>query len=562
MRVYTLTDTGLKRSNNQDAYLVDEEHRLYIVCDGMGGHAGGEVASQMAVQNIRDYIIKGLDGRQGSGEFKPDPDNDELSQKIAQAIFFANLDIIERSRTDVTCKQMGTTLVMAALRDQDLYLAHVGDSRIYKIDAKGITRLTKDHSRVQELVDSNTITEEEAERSPFKNIITRALGGGEEVEPDVTIVPYDPYASYLLCTDGLHGVVTEGRIRQVVVNHARDLRKVPEVLLEDVKEGGAPDNVTFVLLEGEKFAANVSEQMPLGIQKTESKPSRAHSKPNIAIPKNAEDHVRQMLFPGMEYDDTEERASLSHIIYGLLVILVVSLLGIFSFSNYRTFYLDLDIADREATIHQGTFFPVGRTELETLSINEGSGIELEEYISGSQFRRVLDNGTGRFESKDDAVRFLGDLAYEIGRNLRDSQNNSERNLEFSIRYLQRAGELNPALPVRDEIALAQYELGKALQEREQYVKALDYLQQAADSRALDESIPINRMLLETRTALIEKLHGEFKDLLAEKNWVQANSVIDRALKHGLSMQLRDDWRKELDEARKLATSEGPPVPTP
>jgi len=222
------TDIG-KRENNEDSLLVKKigEFHVLAVADGLGGHAAGEVASRVALIEIEEYLRKNLS-------------RENLKEAVREAILKANREICMLSRENPEYRGMGTTLVLAIVFGNRALIANVGDSRAYLI-GDGIRRITKDHSLVQELVDRKIITEEEAFNHPQKNVVTNALGIGEDVTIDFYEVELDGYL--LLCTDGLSDYVRDREIKDVVLKAQNPC----DELVRIAKERGN-DNITVILM--------------------------------------------------------------------------------------------------------------------------------------------------------------------------------------------------------------------------------------------------------------------------------------------------------------------------
>ncbi|GAB4279875.1 MAG: protein phosphatase 2C domain-containing protein [Coriobacteriia bacterium] len=223
------TDTGLARSHNEDAYLV--EPPLFAVADGLGGHMAGEVASAIAIETLRE-------------EVRPDSDEEDL----AEAVRRANARIAEAVSEGRGRFGMGTTLTAALVRGTDILVAHVGDSRAYLLGADGLKRVTRDHSLVGELVRKGTLTEEEARHHPNRSVITRALGSRPDVEPDTYRVSAGPGDRLLLCSDGLHGMIRDNEIEDILLR-APDAQAAVEALLSAALDAGGLDNVTVIVVE-------------------------------------------------------------------------------------------------------------------------------------------------------------------------------------------------------------------------------------------------------------------------------------------------------------------------
>jgi serine/threonine protein phosphatase PrpC len=243
VRTGAATDRGRVRQGNEDNY-VSRTH-LFAVADGLGGHQAGEVASQIAVDTLA--ALEDPSGPWGTG---PWTDERRATEALRAAIKTANHRIREAAAADRNLECMGTT-VTAVLEDGNtLYLAHVGDSRAYLYRNGQLTRLTEDHSLVQQLVNEGRMTPEEAEVHIQKNIITRALGMDSEVEVDTAIYRRRPGDRLMLCTDGLSGVVSEQQMKRVLGRFGDPQEAVEELINQANNEGG-PDNITVVVIDTE-----------------------------------------------------------------------------------------------------------------------------------------------------------------------------------------------------------------------------------------------------------------------------------------------------------------------
>lgn len=236
--VWSMTDAGLVRRENQDAYAVRTVfgHTICVVCDGMGGSAGGQLASRIAVDAFIAEMVKRL-----SPEAKPD----RLREVTVIAVALANRAVREAAKTSVEYQNMGTTLVSAVSFDGGVVIANVGDSRAYHITKERIVQITRDHSLVEHMVERGDITAEEARRHPNRNLITRALGPDINPECDCYTCQLEPGEFLLLCTDGLVNTVTDEEIQAEVLRG--DTETCMDRLLALSKSRGASDNVTVVL---------------------------------------------------------------------------------------------------------------------------------------------------------------------------------------------------------------------------------------------------------------------------------------------------------------------------
>ena len=238
MNLGGMTNTGLVRKENQDAYAVKTVfgHTICVVCDGMGGAAGGQLASRIAVDTFSAEMEKRL-----SPESKPD----RLREVSVVAVALANRAVREAARTSESYHSMGTTLVSAVSFDGGAVIANVGDSRAYHINEERIVQITRDHSLVEHMLERGDITAEEARHHPNRNLITRALGPDVDPECDCYTCQLLPGEYLLLCTDGLVNTVTDEEIKNEVLNG--DTNTCMERLLAISKSRGASDNVTVVL---------------------------------------------------------------------------------------------------------------------------------------------------------------------------------------------------------------------------------------------------------------------------------------------------------------------------
>ena len=242
MEIWAMTDIGLGRKENQDAYAVSQEtptgHTIVVVCDGMGGSAGGKLASTIAVETFVRELQKVLTAEMTA---------EQLKEASSYAVALANGAVGQAAEENLEYRNMGTTLVSAVTCGEDVVLTNVGDSRAYHISEGGIRRITKDHSLVERMVDQGEITAEEARYHPSRNLITRALGLDTDAQCDKYLCPLGAGEYILLCTDGLSGTVTDQEMLFEVI-HGGENATCLERLLAIAKSQGAPDNVTAVLM--------------------------------------------------------------------------------------------------------------------------------------------------------------------------------------------------------------------------------------------------------------------------------------------------------------------------
>jgi serine/threonine protein phosphatase PrpC len=243
-----LSDVGKKRKHNEDAFSSDVSERLFIVADGMGGHAAGEVASKITVETIGEFIAATRQKEEATWPFKYNHELDFNSNRLAVAIEKANERVMAAVAAQPWLKGMGTTVVAGLLNERILSLAHVGDSRAYLLRDGQLSRLTDDHSWVHEQVAAGILTEEEAKTHPLKNVVTRALGGGPSVSPDLQELVFSPGDRYLFCSDGLTTMVSDEEIRDTAMS-IEDPEALCHKLVDMANEKGGVDNVTVVVVD-------------------------------------------------------------------------------------------------------------------------------------------------------------------------------------------------------------------------------------------------------------------------------------------------------------------------
>lgn len=237
MKITGITDTGRVRSENQDALqiqTINEDTALIIVCDGMGGVSGGNVASDIAVKAVVDEFLK---------SFHEKDSDVEVKAKLIDAITVANNIIYGIATNETQLSGMGTTVVAAFLRKGHATVLHAGDSRAYRIDSQKITQITRDHSFVQEMVDLGQLSKEEARLHPKKNIITRALGVADKIEVEANFVQLEKNDRLLICTDGLTNHVGDEELYELV----KKSQTPCDDMITLANERGGSDNITIAL---------------------------------------------------------------------------------------------------------------------------------------------------------------------------------------------------------------------------------------------------------------------------------------------------------------------------
>ncbi|HXV59334.1 MAG TPA: Stp1/IreP family PP2C-type Ser/Thr phosphatase [Vicinamibacteria bacterium] len=242
-----LTDVGRKRPLNEDSYCSNDQEGLYVVADGMGGHAHGEVASRIAVETIEEFVKLTSGDADVTWPYGIDETLSLNGNRLKTAIRFANQRLLEFSRTRADCEGMATTVVATLLGDGVAEIAHVGDSRLYLVRNGEIACLTSDHSWVNEQVLSGVIDSEQARTHPLRNVVTRALGGKPDLEVDVQSLSLDVDDRLLLCSDGLTTMLDDDEILEIVLGGDQGLSRANE-LVKAANESGGEDNITTILI--------------------------------------------------------------------------------------------------------------------------------------------------------------------------------------------------------------------------------------------------------------------------------------------------------------------------
>ncbi|HXO21311.1 MAG TPA: Stp1/IreP family PP2C-type Ser/Thr phosphatase [Thermoanaerobaculia bacterium] len=253
-----LSDVGLTRAHNEDYFEVDPKNRLYVVADGMGGHSHGEVAAELAVDAIREFIEKTND-RDTTWPFAADSRLARHSNLLKMAVRLAHDKVLGAIRQDGSLSGMGTTVVGFLLEGPTAAIAHVGDSRAYRLRDGRLDQLTQDHTWVHEQVMAGFLSKEQARSHPLKNVVTRALGGESDVLVDVREVEVKPGDLYLLCSDGLTSMLGDADIRERLAS-GRGLHEICRQLVGDANARGGIDNVTVVLLAIEESPDETDEE--------------------------------------------------------------------------------------------------------------------------------------------------------------------------------------------------------------------------------------------------------------------------------------------------------------
>ena len=241
IKAYAKSDKGKVREMNQDYYYMSnsiDEIQIYILADGMGGYNGGEIASKLAVQSAKSYIEDNF------RQIKKDREN--IIKLIKDSMEYANMVVYEKAKGNQELQGMGTTLEIALIHNNKVYIGHIGDSRIYRIRKEFIRKLTQDHSYVQKLVKDGTITKEQAAHHPQKNMLMKALGCNIFAEPDVMVKGFLKDDILIMCSDGLSNLVTQEIIYEKA---SRDIEQATKDLVELANDNGGYDNITVVIIK-------------------------------------------------------------------------------------------------------------------------------------------------------------------------------------------------------------------------------------------------------------------------------------------------------------------------
>lgn len=240
MIAFAKSDVGKVREMNQDFYFAskpEDKLQLYIVADGMGGYKGGEIASRLAVETSRKYIINNFD--------TIEHDRESILKLMKDTIEYANMVVYEKSKESEELSNMGTTIDICLIYLNKVYIGHVGDSRVYRKRRDFFRKLTTDHSYVQKLVSDGTITKEEAYNHPKKNMLIKALGCSPYVEPDVMVKGFLKDDILLMCSDGLTNMLKDEKIVEIINENSE---KACNTLVEKANEQGGYDNITAVII--------------------------------------------------------------------------------------------------------------------------------------------------------------------------------------------------------------------------------------------------------------------------------------------------------------------------
>lgn len=253
MRILAKSDIGKAREMNQDSYYISDlesdELKLYILADGMGGYKGGEIASSLAVANVKNYIVNHFK--------KTRKDRENLLKLLRYAIEHANKVIYDKAQQDEELHDMGTTLDVCLIYNNRVFIGHVGDSRVYRIRKNIMRKITTDHSYVEKLVKEGTITREEAYNHPKKNMLMKALGCNTIVEPDLICKGFFKDDIILMCSDGLTNMLRENEIYNLLLKNPEHPE---EALINSANELGGYDNITAIIIDNIDISDETKER--------------------------------------------------------------------------------------------------------------------------------------------------------------------------------------------------------------------------------------------------------------------------------------------------------------
>ncbi len=248
IRYGALSDVGRKRSHNEDCCLADPDLGLFVVVDGMGGHAFGDVAAQVVAGKIRDFIARSTDD-EGTWAFPFDEHRSRAANRMKMAVVLANEEVARRIAAENQLRGMGATMSAVLVSNGRAAVSNVGDCRTYLVHDGVMRQISVDHSWVAEQVRNGVIGAEEARHHPWRNRVTRAVVGREGLEVELSELALAPGDILLICSDGLHGQLTDEEILARVFAHRGDPEAACEALVATANERGAPDNVTVIIVE-------------------------------------------------------------------------------------------------------------------------------------------------------------------------------------------------------------------------------------------------------------------------------------------------------------------------
>jgi serine/threonine protein phosphatase PrpC len=241
-----LTDRGLRRRLNEDQFICKPEPGLFVIADGMGGENCGDVASLLTAEFFESSITPYMIDEEATVPFEHENGSDLFLNALKHAADQTNQAVLNVMKEKPACRGMGSTLTAVAVHEKHLYIAHVGDSRLYCFENSKLSQITEDHTRVMELVKKNVLTAEEARTHRERHIITRCVGRKKQFRPDLMKLELLPEALYLICSDGLHDMLEDSEIAQIMMQN-QNLEQLGRNLVASANEKGGKDNITIVL---------------------------------------------------------------------------------------------------------------------------------------------------------------------------------------------------------------------------------------------------------------------------------------------------------------------------
>lgn len=243
-----ITDVGRKRKGNEDSLFVNAVQNLFVVADGMGGHAAGEIASKVAVDAINEFVLLTGGDEEITWPFGLDENMSYDGNRLKTAIRYANRKVLEATKEKSEYEGMATTVAAVLVDGDTANLGHVGDSRVYLVRDGKISQLTADHSWVNEQIQSGVISADQARTHPLRNVVTRALGGKPDLQVDMKVHKIQSGDILLLCSDGLTTMIPDEDIGRVVLESEGDVEKAAKALVATANARGGEDNITVVLM--------------------------------------------------------------------------------------------------------------------------------------------------------------------------------------------------------------------------------------------------------------------------------------------------------------------------
>ena len=242
------TDTGKKRNQNEDTFICDQDRAIFLVADGMGGENYGEDASRFTAEHFSQIVTPFIFDEDATIPFDLPDDGDYFTGAMMHAADGANTAVYEYAEAHESHRGMGSTLTAAVQFRQSIYIAHIGDSRLYRVRGDDIQQMTEDHTKVQEMVRKEILTPEEARNHPQKNIITRCIGRKKRPRFDIFTIDYCDEDVFLICSDGLNDMIGDEEIHRIVVD-SNSLETAAHQLVETANQNGGKDNITVVLFK-------------------------------------------------------------------------------------------------------------------------------------------------------------------------------------------------------------------------------------------------------------------------------------------------------------------------